>query len=91
MVDVQTLTKEEIEEIEEEREKALGPWICESKSKSPIITELRYNYLYVYLPPYLVGQNYNKFELKVDDEKKHIHLAFIGVAEEQQKKELEPR
>ncbi len=85
MIAVEELTAEEIEEIEEERARAFGNWVRERRSTSPIINSLRFNHTYAYLGDMLYGSSKESegctFELKVNDERKHIHLAFIGVSE----------
>lgn len=87
MVDVLSLNEAQIEQIEEKRAEKLGVFICESRSSNPIIMELRYNYGYVFLRDcFLYGQDCNQFELRVNDQKKRIYLAFIGVGEEYRRK-----
>ncbi len=82
---IDDLTADELEEIELDRAKVMGNWIVERRSSSPIINNLRINYCYIYLGDMLFGSSRESegctFELKVDDERKRIHLAFIGVAE----------
>jgi ribosomal protein S18 acetylase RimI-like enzyme len=86
MINIEDLSVEEWENIEKERANKIGSLFCESVSDNPILRELRFNYNFLHLEPNLIGLENNKLELKVDDKRKHIHIAFIGVGEKDRKK-----
>lgn len=86
MLDIRNLSGEEINLIEEERKKKLGTFFNETIVDNIIFKELRYNYGYLHLNPFLMGKFGNKFELSINDNEKNIHLGYIGVLPNEQKK-----
>lgn len=86
MIDIINLSDEETSLIEEERKNKLGIFFNESIVDNIIYKELRYNYGYIHLHPFLMGKYGNKFELSINDEEKNIHLGYIGVLSNEQKK-----
>lgn len=91
MIDFTTLTNDELENLEIEREKLMPNMIIEARSDNEIINELRFNYGFINFGYMLLnGQNGSKLELHVNNitgeyAEKNIHLAFIGVVEDSRK------
>jgi GNAT superfamily N-acetyltransferase len=91
MIDFSTLTNEELEILENEREKVMPNMIVEARSNNEIINELRFNYGFINFGYMLLnGQNGAKLELHVTNitgkyAEKNIHLAFIGIVEDNRK------
>jgi ribosomal protein S18 acetylase RimI-like enzyme len=91
MIDFTTLTNEELEILENEREKVMPNMIVETRSDNEIINELRFNYGFINFGYMLInGQNGAKLELRVTNltgeyAERSIHLAFIGILEDSRK------
>jgi GNAT superfamily N-acetyltransferase len=91
MIDFSTITNEELEILENEREKVMPKMIVEARSDNEIINELRFNYGFINFGYMLLnGQNGSKLELHVtkitgEFAEKNIHLAFIGIVEDSRK------
>lgn len=91
MLDFSKLTREEVTELNEKRAKQLreqtNGFLNEPQACfSPVINDLRFNHGYIYLRPFLIqGQTGDKFELRVDDDRKLIHMAYIGVADDRKR------
>jgi GNAT superfamily N-acetyltransferase len=80
MIDFDKITPEELQKMEEERVKHIPAFMCESPSDNKFINELRFNHNYVLLEPFLISNN-SKLELQINDHRKVIHIAYIGVTE----------
>lgn len=86
------LSREELEETNKERaehlEKATNGFIVEPPVLCPVINDLRYNYGFWYIRPFLIDNDGLKFELYTYTDKKQIHLAFIGVPDDKKQQGL---
>jgi ribosomal protein S18 acetylase RimI-like enzyme len=91
MIDFTTLSNDELEILEVEREKLMPNMIIETRSDNEIINELRFNYEFINFGYMLLnGQNGSKLELHITNitgeyAEKNIHLAFIGIVEDSRK------
>lgn len=90
MINIAELTKEELDKIETERAEHLkevtNDWMREARTTNPVINDMRFNHNYLYIRPYLFDNvTYGKFELYPYDDKKKIHIAYIGVGEERRR------
>jgi GNAT superfamily N-acetyltransferase len=89
MIDFKTITKEELEQLEEEREAIMPKMFIEGRGENIIENELRFNYGFYKMGYFLIhGQTGAKLELHVTDIQgefttKEIHLGYIGVVEKQ--------
>lgn len=84
MINFQELSKEELAHLEKERkEKLKNSAFIEQPSLQPLINELRFNYGFYQIGPFLINENHDKLELAIIDSEKHIYLHFIGVKEKQ--------
>ncbi|HHT7008843.1 TPA: GNAT family N-acetyltransferase [Bacillus cereus] len=87
MIDFASISKEDLERLEKQREKefeqAMNGIFVESQSNNLLINELRFNYNYLYMGKFLIqSQTGSKFEIhEINDE--HVFIAFIGVPTEQ--------
>ena len=92
MKDFTTITKEELEEMENERQEQMPKMIIEGRSNNEIINELRFNYGFILLGQFLInGQTGTKLELHVTNIQgkfatKEIHVGFIGVIDDSRQK-----
>jgi GNAT superfamily N-acetyltransferase len=75
------MPQEQVDELQAARDKGFGEWVNETRSGSPIINEMKFNRGFAYLHPFLVC-NVGQFELSIHDDRKHVHLAYIGVNED---------
>lgn len=85
MIDTLTLTATQLLKLEVDREPTIPGWMIETKSTCPIINHFRFNLGFVNLG-YLLMSNDGQLELQVAEDEKNIHLAFIGVPDDQRKK-----
>jgi ribosomal protein S18 acetylase RimI-like enzyme len=80
------LSIDEIKELNSDRaihlEKSTNGMMAEPPILCPIINDLRYNYGFWYLRPFLINNDGLKFEISTYNKDKRIHLAFIGVPHE---------
>lgn len=84
MIDFQNMSLEEFNLLENERQKKLsGLAIAESPSSNPLINELRYNYGFYQIGPFLINDSYDKLELATIDIESLLFLHFIGVKNKQ--------
>lgn len=92
MIDFSRLTKAELARLNADRQTVLGPWMIESDSDSVIVNELRLNYGFVFLRDcFFYGQHGESLELKINDSRRHIHLAYISVADKYRRQGLGSR
>lgn len=86
MIDFTSISKEDLERLEKQREKefeqAMNGIFVESQSNNLLINELRFNHNYLYMGKFLIkSQTGAKFEIhEINDE--HVFIAFIGVPTE---------
>lgn len=89
MYDLLKLTNEEVDELNKQRAESLlkhtnGMLNEPSNCYLPFINDLRFNHGYIFLRPFLIqGQTGLKLELKECPNEKRLHLAYIGVLEDQ--------
>jgi ribosomal protein S18 acetylase RimI-like enzyme len=82
------MSNEEVDSLNKRRAESLekntnGMLVEPTKFYLPFLNDLRFNYGYIYLHPFLIqGQTGLKLELKEYPQEKRLHLAFIGVAED---------
>lgn len=93
MIDFAKLTGDEVIELNKDRaeklKEATNGMFIEPSTISPIYNELRFNHGYWHLFPFLINdQTSQKFELRVVDDRKHIHLAYIQVGEDSRQQGL---
>jgi len=81
MIDFSNISQNELKRLEQERAKQMSGTFIEHPERNPILLELRFNYGYLHIGPFLMGKEGNKFELLFRSFDKEIHLAFIGVPE----------
>lgn len=83
MIDFCKVNKTELEELEKKRkEENHEQYFVEMESKNPIINELRFNYGFYQIGPFLMHQETkDKFELAFIEPEKLLLLHFIGVTE----------
>ncbi|PES55529.1 GNAT family N-acetyltransferase [Bacillus cereus] len=92
MIDFKRVSKEDLEQLEKQREKqfeqAMNGIFVESQSNNLLINELRFNHNYLYMGKFLIqSQTGAKFEIhEINDE--HIFIAFIGVPTEDRRQGL---
>lgn len=84
-VDFSKISLEELEELEADRQKYIPNMMVETKTSNPFINELRFNFNFIYLFPFLVGgMTGDKLELRINNDEKIVWLNFIGVSEPKQ-------
>lgn len=92
MIDFTNITKEELEQLEKEREAIMPKMIVEGRTQNVIENELRFNYGFIKLGYFLIhGESGTKLELHITDiggmyATKEIHIGFIGVIEDERQK-----
>jgi GNAT superfamily N-acetyltransferase len=82
MIDFSNISQNELKQLEKERARQIGEAFIEHPERNPILLELRFNYGYLHVGPFLIGKEGNKFELLFRSFDKELYLAFIGVPEE---------
>lgn len=85
MVDFKKTNNEDLIILETERRKMISSLIIENPSDNPVINELRFNYGYVNLFPFLINiKTGDKLELEVVGNLNIIYINFIGVIDKKQ-------
>lgn len=74
--DFRKVTPLELLELEKERVNYVSNFYCESPSTSPVINDLRFNYNYLNIGCFLIGE-LGKFQLEVDDVNKMVFILLI--------------
>jgi ribosomal protein S18 acetylase RimI-like enzyme len=91
MIDFRTITKEELEQLENQRKLELQGMI-ETQTDDEIINELRFNYGFIFFGYLLINiEDGVKLELRIVDLKgqfaeRKIYLGYIGIEEEKRKR-----
>jgi GNAT superfamily N-acetyltransferase len=91
-VDFRMITKEELEELEEERKQYIPQMFVETIDHNEILTELRFIFGYMHIGYFLLnGEDNVKLELHItkiegEFETKEIHLSYIGVERNSRRK-----
>lgn len=80
MNDFQSLSNDEILLLEGGRKEETR-YFVETVEDSLLLKELRFNYGYKHIGPFLVDEEGKKFELSICEPENSIHLAFISVPE----------
>jgi ribosomal protein S18 acetylase RimI-like enzyme len=84
IIDFSNISKNELDKLEAGRKKTLqkcfGDFFGEHLQDNPIVYDLRHNFGYVHIAPFLIqGQTGAKFELSFDKRKKEMRISYIGV------------
>jgi GNAT superfamily N-acetyltransferase len=88
MIDFRDITDQELNFLETARAKDVPNLFVETRTKNPVINELRFNHGFVYVEPRLfdLKTGYSNLELHFTEEDKLVYLGYIGVVKEQRRK-----